>query len=164
MPDAMIKKLLTAALLVFSALFFAACAKESESATVDDACQRKDGTLVAVEGFLVLPELMNAAINPETELTIYELILAAEPDGKSAALKTSVFGTRSHKTNRIAELPAEGYTQKDLRIFTDTGEIVGSLDRVRITGKLSKAQSKTEASPNGRQCVLKVEKIEKRAE
>ena len=163
MPNTMFNFFLTAVLLGF-AVFFAACANRSESATVDDACQKKDGTLVAVEGFLVLPELMNTAINPETDLTIYELTLAAEPDGKSAAIKTVVPGTRSRKTNRIAELPAEGYTQKDLRIFTDTGEIVGSLDRVRITGKLSKEQSKTEASTNGRQCVLKVEKIEKRVD
>ena len=163
MPDAMVKKFLTAALLL-SAVVFAACAGGSEPATPDDACQKNDGTLVAVEGFLVLPELMDAAINPETELTIYELILAAAPDGKSAALRTAVSGTRSRKTNRIAELPADGYTQKDLRIFTDTGEIIGSLDRVRITGKLTKTQSKTEAVPNGRGCVLKAEKIEKRAE
>jgi hypothetical protein len=163
MPNAMVKKILSAALLS-SAAAFAACAGGSESANVDDACQKKDGTIVAVEGFLVLPELMDAAINPETELTSYELILAAQPDGKSAALKTAVSGTRSRKTNRIAELPAEGYTQNDLRIFTDTGEVVGSLDRVRITGQLSKARSKVESAPNGRGCVLKAEKIEKRAE
>jgi len=163
MPNALVKKISTAALLL-SAVIFAACAGGGESANVEDACQKKDGTLVAVEGFLVLPELMNAAINPETDLTSYELVLASEPVGKSAALRTAVAGTRSRKTNRIAELPAEGYTQKDLRIFTDTGEIIGSLDRVKVTGKLSKERSKIEAAPNGRGCVLKAEKIEKRAE
>jgi hypothetical protein len=163
MPNALVKKFLSAALLS-SAAVFAACVGGSESTNVADACQKKDGTIVAVEGFLVLPELMDAAINPETEMTSYELMLAAQPDGKSAALKTAVSGTRSRKTNRIAELPAEGYTQNDLRIFTDAGEVVGSLDRVRITGKLSNARSKVESAPNGRGCVLKAEKIEKRAE
>jgi len=146
----------TTLVLLLSAAIFAACAKTGEPTTVADACQKNDGTLVAVEGFLLLPNFMNQEINPETELTIYELFLAAQPDGKSQSIKTSVFGTRSNKTNRIAELPPEGYTQKDLLIFTDTGETVGSFDRVRITGELSKNKI-----GNEKPCILKIEKIEK---
>lgn len=139
--------------LFLSAVIFAACAKTGEPSIVADVCQMDDGTLVAVEGFLILPNFMNTLVSPKTGNTSYELFLAAQPDGKSPTVKTTVFGTRSNEPNRIAELPAEGYTQKDLRIFTDTGETIGSPDRVRVTGEISR---------NTNSCILKIRKIEKK--
>ena len=138
--------------LLLSAVIFAACAKTGEPSTVAAACQMDDGTLVAVEGFLLLPNFTNTLISPKTGITTYELFLAAQPDGKSASIKTSVSGTRGNEANHIAELPPDGYTQKDLRIFTDAGETVGSPDRVRITGEISKSANS---------CILKIYKIEK---
>ena len=138
--------------LLLSAVIFAACAKTGEPSTVADVCRMDDGTLVAVEGFLLPPNFMNTLVSQKTGITTYELFLAAQPDGKSASIKTSVSGTRSNEVNRIAELPPEGYTQRDLRIFTDTGETVGSPDRVRITGEISKSTNL---------CILKIYKIEK---
>lgn len=120
-------------ILLLSFFIFAACAKTGEPSTVADVCRMDDGTLVAVEGFLVLPNFMNTLVSQKTGITTYELFLAAQPDGKSQSIKTSVSGTRGNEANRIAELPPEGFTQKDLRIFTDTGETIGSLDRVRVT-------------------------------
>lgn len=156
----------TLALLVF-AVILSACENGSEQSNLADVCQKEDGTLVTVEGFLLLPNFMNIQINSKTEPATYELYFAAQPDGKSASVRTTVPGTRSNEANHIAELPPDGYTQSDLRIFTDSGEPVNSFERVRITGRLSKnkirgaASFGNGASLTGKSCVLTIEKIEK---
>jgi hypothetical protein len=146
------------ALLIFTAaVLLAACERTGDRVTISDACNKDDGEIVSVEGFFLLPSVMQADVNPETELTTYELVLADGPNEKSPAISTAVFGTRSSRSNRIAELSPHGFTQRDLQIFTDTGEIAGSLDRLRVTGKLSKHETPAHGQP----CVLKVERIEK---
>lgn len=149
-------------LVIAFAVLFTACAAAGEQSTIDDACRKGEGTIVAVEGFLLLPNVMRTAVNPETELTSYELYLAAEPDDRSSILRAAVLGTRSSRTNRIAELSPLGYTQRDLQIFTDSGEIVSSLDRLLITGQLMKDEPTESEPPHSRPCILKIEKIEKR--
>jgi hypothetical protein len=137
-------------------VLIASCSKKGELSTVADVCEMEDGTLVAVEGFLQLPNFLQAKTDPETEVTIYELFLAAQPDDQSPAVTTRISGTRGSRTNRIAELPVDGYTRRDLRIFTASGETVGSSDRVRVTGELWKQRSGAEQP-----CILKTETIEK---
>ncbi len=112
-------------------VFLIACAKTGEPTTFTAICQNEAGKLVALEGFVVLPNNMNAEPNQK-----YELFLAAQPDGKGGQVKTIITVTKSGEPNRIAELPENGFTQKDLHIYTDAGEIVGSQDRVKITGKV----------------------------
>jgi hypothetical protein len=147
-------------LVIACALYFTVCAPAGKRSTVGEACHLDEGTLVAVEGFLLLPNVMQTAINPENELTIYELELAAVPDDRSSVLRASVFGTRSNRTNRIAELSPLGYTQRDLQIFTDSGETVSSVDRLLVTGQLVKPDT-TGNTHNSQPCILKIEKIEK---
>ena len=146
------------ALLIFTtAVLFAACGRTGERVKIADVCHKDDGELVSVEGFLLLPSVMQTAVNPETELTTYELVLADGPNQNGPAISTAVFGTRSSRSNRIAELSPHGFTQRDLQIFTNTGEIAGSMDRLRVTGKLSKHETLSHGQP----CVLKVERIER---
>lgn len=135
--------------------------KRGEQSIIDDVCQKGDGTLVTVEGFLLLPNFMNILISPQTGNVTYELFLATQPDGKSSSVKTLALVTHTNEANRIAELPPDGYTQSDLQIFTDTGESVGSFERVRITGKLFKNTIRGAASLPGESCFLTIEKIEK---
>lgn len=121
-------------LKVLPIVFLIACANMGEPTTFAKVCQKDDGTLVAVEGFVILPNFMNTETNQK-----YELFLAAQPDGKGGRVKTFIPATKSGEPNRIAELPESGYTQKDLRIYTDAGAVVGSFDRVKVTGKVSRA-------------------------
>ena len=139
-------------------LIFAACSSTSERSTIADACQKDDGARLAVEGFLRPPVVMQTSVNPDTELMTYQMVLVDGSDEKSPSLRASVFGTRTNRTNRIAELSPEGFTNSDLQIFTDTGEIAGSLDRLTITGKVSKDHTERHGVP----CILKIERIEKR--
>ena len=125
--------------------------------TVANACQNSDGAAVAVEGYLRLPNLMQARVDPETELTSYELSLVDDRGVQEDALNVIVVGTRSNAANRIAELPADGYTKRDLRIFTERGETLSSLERVRVTGEMLKGRSGGHGGP----CTLAVGKIEK---
>jgi hypothetical protein len=141
--------------LVLTNLLMCGCLRMGEQSTVADVCRMDDGTFVTVEGFLQLPNFLEASTDPKTEVAIYELFLAEQPDGTSASIKTLVSGTRSSMTNHIAELPSDGYTQRDLRIFTASGETVGSSDRVRISGKLQKERV------NRAPCILTTEKIER---
>jgi hypothetical protein len=143
-------------LLISSVIvFMAACSTRRELATVAEACQKDDGAMLMVEGSLRPPNLMEAYVNPETEVTTYQLVLVDDSDEKRPSINTAVFGTRSSHANRIAELSPEGFTQRDLQIFTDNGEIAGSLDRLKITGKLSKAKD-----GRGLPCILEIERIE----
>lgn len=142
--------------IIVVCMLIVSCSKKGEPATVADVCEMQDGTLVAVEGFLQLPNFLQAKTDPETEVTIYELFLAAQPDDQSPAVTTRIPGTRGSRTNRIAELPTDGYTRRDLRIFTASGETVGSSDRVRVTGELWKQRSGAEQP-----CILKTERIER---
>ncbi|HKP69295.1 MAG TPA: hypothetical protein VJV05_08425 [Pyrinomonadaceae bacterium] len=145
-------------LLILSVIAFVSfCSRPGERVAVADACQKDDGTLLLVEGFLRPPNVMRTNVNPQTELMTYQLVLVDGSDEKSPSIETAVFGTRSNRTNRIAELSPEGFTESDLRIITDSGEVVGSLDRLRITGKLSK----DEKDQFGEPCILKIERIER---
>jgi hypothetical protein len=119
----------------------------------------EDGAFVTVEGFLRLPNFLVAEIDPETEAIIYELSLAAERDGKGPFVKTRILGTRVNRTNHIAELAADGYTERDLRIFTASGKTVGASDRIRVSGTLSKRKKE-----NGTACAVMSEKVETLAE
>lgn len=149
----LMKALLTIPIVVL----FAACGRTADLVTIADLCHKDDGELVSVDGFLRLPSVMQADVNAETELMSYELVLADGPDENEPAVPTAVYGTRSNRTNRIAELSPNGFTQSDLQIFTNTGEVVGALERLRITGKLSKHEKRSQGPP----CILKVERIEK---
>lgn len=149
--------LMKALLTITITLLFASCARTGDRVTIADLCNKDDGELVSVEGFLRLPSVMQTDVNTETELTTYELVLADGPGDKSPAVSTAVFGTRSNRTNRIAELSPHGFTQSDLQIFTETGEVAGALDRLRITGKLSKHEKRSQGPP----CILNIERIEK---
>ncbi len=106
----------------------------------------------------MLPTFTQTTIDKKTEMTTYELSLAEGPDAEGAAIKTAVMGTRSNKTNRINELPSDGYTKRDLQIFTDAGETISSLERVRVTGEMLKSGN---GEPIAKPCILKVEKIER---
>jgi hypothetical protein len=143
-------------LLLAAALSFA-CTRSGASSTVADVCDMEDGSFVAVEGFLQLPNFLEAETNSRTQITMYELFLTDQPDGKSPTITTRITGTNENETNRIADLPVDGYTQRDLKIFTASGETVGATDRVRISGELQKGSVK-----GGKPCILKSEKIEKR--
>ncbi len=117
-------------------VFLIACSNAGERATFENVCQKDEGTLVSVEGFVLLPNFMKAESDKK-----YELFLAAQPDGKGGRVKTFFPVTTSGEPNRVGELPENGYTQKDLQIYTDAGAKVGALDRVKITGKVSRAET-----------------------
>jgi hypothetical protein len=144
-------------LIASMVVLMAACSATSEQSTISDACQKDDGARLAVEGFLRPPDVMRTHVNAETELTTYQMVLVEGSDEKSPSMSASVFGTRTSRTNRIAELSPEGFTNSEVQIFTDTGEVAGSLDRLRITGRLSKDKKEQYGEP----CVLKIERIEK---
>ena len=143
--------------MLLTAAIAAACSRSGASSTVAAVCEMEEGSFVAVEGFLQLPNFLEAETNAETQITMYELFLADKPDGKSPNIKTRITGTSENQTNHIADLPIDGYTQRDLRIFTANGETVGASDRVRISGEVQKSGTIRE-----RQCILQSEKIEKR--
>lgn len=143
------KKSITA--LIASAVFLTACEKKGERASFADVCQKETGTLVSIEGYLVLPNFMNPATIQRNGAINYQLYLSLQQDGKGQSVLTSVAGTASNEPNRIADLPAMGYTYKDFRIFTDEGSTVGATDKVKITGELVKG-------PNS--CQIVVNKIE----
>jgi hypothetical protein len=146
------------ALLTFTTVMLvAACVRSTDQVTIADACHKDDGELVLVEGFLLPPSVMQTDVDPETELTTYELVLADRPNDKSLGISTTVLGTRANRANRIAELSPEGFTQSDLQIYTDSGEVARSQDRLRITGRLSKHQEHQHGQP----CMLRIERIQK---
>src|SRR5688572_32822189 len=87
--------------LLSSCLAIAGCSRTGEQSTVAEVCRIDDGTLVSVEGFLQLPNFLEANMDPETEAAIYELVLAEQPDSKSPSIKTRISGTRDNKPNRI---------------------------------------------------------------
>lgn len=142
--------------LLVSFVALSACYRVGERSTIAEVCRIDDGTFVSVEGFLRLPNFLESSTDPETEAAIYELFLAEQPDGKSPTIKISISVTRAQKPNGIAELPVDGYTERDLRIFTATGETVGSEDRVRISGRLRKVKIRAEQP-----CIVTTERIER---
>lgn len=142
----------------FGGIGSAACSGTVQLSTVDDVCSKRNGDIVAVDGYLFPPNFLGTTtIDAATGQTTYELSLVSDRDGTGRSITTAIEGTQAAEANRIAELSPEGYTQKDVRIFTDAGETVGSLDRLRITGELSKVQDSREGNP----CRLRIEKIER---
>ena len=142
--------------VLLAAAFSSGCTRSAASSAVADVCEMKHGSFVAVEGFLQLPNFLTAETNSHTGITMYELSLAAQSDGNSPVITTQITGTSENEANRIADLPVDGYTQRDLKVFTANGEAVGPNDRVRISGELQKERIK-----GGQPCILKSEKIEK---
>ena len=142
----------------FTGMGLVACSGPVEPSTVDDVCSKRNGAVVAVDGYLFPPNFLgNTTVDTATGQMTYELSLVSDPDGKGSSVTTAIVSTPALKPNRIAELSPEGYTQKDVRIFTDAGETVGSLDRLRITGELSRAEDPRDGKP----CRLRIEKIER---
>ncbi len=119
----------------------AACSKPAEPVAVGDVCGRSQGTLVSTEGFLVLPNYMTTkTIYGKRENTkTYQLFLTSQPDAKGPSVRTIVTGTPGGAPNGITDLPATGYSFRDLKIHTDDGSTVGAGTRLKVTGKVTPA-------------------------
>ena len=140
-------------LLIFSLLAVAAasCSKPAEPVGVGDVCQKPKDTLVVVEGYLVLPNYMTTKTiyGKRDNKKTYELFLVSQPDAKGASVRTVVTGG---ERNGIRELPATGYSFKDLQIYTNEGSTVGAGNRLKVTGTVTAA--------NDGKCDVVVTKIE----
>lgn len=144
----------TIAIFLAAFVLAASCSKTAEPVAIGDVCAKPQGTLVSTDGYLVLPNYMTTKIiyGKRENTKTYQLFLVAQPDAKGASVRTIVSGKADGEPNGISELPATGYTFRDLRIHTDDGTTVGPATRLKVTGKVTPASEGT--------CDLAVTRIE----
>lgn len=141
-------------LIIVIACLLAACSTKGEPATIADVCGKPPGTVVEVEGYLVLPNFMKTltTYGRKTNKITYQLFLATQPDGKGIGVRSLVSGTDSNEPNSIRNLPPTGYTFKDLKIFNNRGTELSPTTRLKTTATVKPGE--------GGKCDLDITKIE----
>ncbi len=102
-----------------------------------------DGEMVVVEGYMRLPTYTMGGGS-------FEL----HPRLKSRGFSISVFPNHGKEKNQMESLPAE-YSNEDLKLHTDNGELLTKKDFVRITGEYDYNEKSNDFD------VIKVVKIER---
>ena len=136
-------------LLSVAAASFCGCREGAKAVSFADVCREENHALVALEGYIRLPALMEERV---TEKGSRQLLLVEKENGTGGFLPVMALDSKTKEPNRIAELPLT-YTYKDLRIYTEDGTTVSSNERLRVTGEVVKDLNS---------CVLKVQRIETR--
>jgi hypothetical protein len=123
----------------FVIVFGFSCSKPAEPVGIGSVCQQPRGSLVATEGYLVLPNFMTTITNygKRENTKTYQLFLVDQPDAKGESVRTLVSGKKAGERNGIRELPPTGYSFKDLHIYTDDGSAVGPGVRLKVTGNVN---------------------------
>ena len=147
---------LTFVLAVVSLSFtgVAGCGGNPVSVEIKDVCSQPEGTNVAVEGFLSLPNLMERISHRQGKSVSvsYTLFLMTKPDATGESVRALLWGSHEGQPNKIKPLP-EKYTWNDLLVYTDDGKTLGAGQVVKLTGK-------TQKNDKGG-CDINVRKIEK---
>ncbi|CAN5413690.1 hypothetical protein BH10ACI2_BH10ACI2_00720 [soil metagenome] len=143
-------RILIAICLAVDAILAAGCNSVQKRVAMADVCQKDQGSIVSVEGYLRLPILNNEESRDEESQNTYTLLLVERPNGTGGFLTTSTRATVTNEPNRIRDLPVS-YTYNDFSVFTDTGQVASADDRVIVTGHVYR---------NAKPCILKIDKIE----
>ena len=143
------KKLQHSLLLSVAVASLCSCREGAKVVSFADVCREENHALVALEGYIRLPALMEER---GLEKGSRQLLLVEKENGTGGFLPVMTQDSETKEPNRIAHLPLS-YTYKDLRIYTEDGSTVTSNDRLRVTGEVVKDLNS---------CVLKIQKIETR--
>ena len=131
-------------------LVIASCEKQVTEVAVNEACKQNEDRAVRVEGYFRLLQSSEPPVPAEIDPQSYMLLLVEKENGTGSFLNVQVPFTASKERNRLDALP-QSYTYSDLHINTDSGLQASAVDRVAVTGQVTK---------DSRSCVLQVDKIE----
>lgn len=141
------KRLQHSILLSVAVASLCGCREGAKAVSFADVCREENHALVALEGYMRLPVLMEERV---LEQGTRQLLLVEKENGTGGFLPIMAQDSKTKEPNRIAELPLS-YTYKDLRIYTEDGSTVSASERLRVTGEVVKDLNS---------CVLKVQRIE----
>ncbi len=125
-----------------------ACSDAPIAVTATDICNEEfKNVLVTTEGTIQLPDSFYSAGGSVT-------MLLETPKGKfrAPAIKIKTFNKDGEKKNMMEQLK-DGFTEADVKIYDDKGQIVKLGDKIRVTGEVVGASKAW--------CDINVEKIEK---
>jgi len=137
------KKLFFPALMMVSALMVMGCSEpEAKFYKASDVCAKApEGELVVTEGELVLPDNFYS-----TGSYAAFILKSDDPNVDLPTLNIYFLKERKNTMERIED----NYSEADIKIYDNDGNIVKLGEKLRITGKRY-----------GAQCILSVDKIEK---
>lgn len=119
-----------------------------------DVCSKPAGTVVTVEGYILMPEMMET-IQQMSDGRIsgvgYQPLLTADTDAMRDAVKLTVWTTRNAEPNRMKELPSV-IDRREVLVYSRDGKELEANRILRLTGEI------TADSASG--CALDVKKIE----
>ena len=118
-------------LLVLSLLLLVSCGQEAPTVGVDQsfatACdEANDGTRIALEGFLRLPDSFTG--DQSVVLRLYETdTFSGTPIGVTVPLGT--------EANQMADVPVS-YSDSDLLVYLNNGQTAAYGAKVKVSGKM----------------------------
>jgi len=130
--------------LIITLVLLTACSSEPIKVRACELCFEKyKNELVVTEGFVKLPESFYTAGGSVTLLLV---------DDSRKRLPTITLKNWGEKKNMMEKLK-DGYTEEDVMIYDNDGNIIKLGDKVRVTGELHGASKPW--------CEINVDKIEK---
>lgn len=146
------RKILILALLAVAS-WSNACSKPVR-AELGDVCSEPEGTVVTVEGYIRLPEMMETIQQMrDGRITAvgHQPLLAASADATRDAVKLTVWTTTAAEPNRIKAFSSD-YSWEDWRFYADDGKEVPAGKVIRVTGEIVRDEKTG--------CAVSVTKIE----
>lgn len=136
------------AIAVVALISTASCSDAPVSVNASDICNEEyKNVVVMTEGILRLPESFYTAGGS------VNMVLEA-PDGKYRipAITIKTWNKDNEKKNMMEQLK-DGFTEADVKMYDDKGQMVKLGDKIRVTGEVVGASKEW--------CDINVEKIEK---
>lgn len=119
-----------------------------------DVCSKPEGTAVTVEGYILMPEMMET-IQQMSDGRIsavgYQPLLTADTDAMQHAVKLTVWTTKSSEPNRMRTLSNNG-DRGEVLVYSRDGKELEANRILKLTGEIK--------SDSASGCALDVYKIE----
>lgn len=138
----------------FLILIVTNCSQKPKSVEIKDVCSQPFGTNVILQGYLSLPKMIDTIqLTKAGKITAvgYQIFLFAETETSDDSVKVTLWTTNKAEPNKIKAF-SNGYSWKDLLVYTNDGQEVKSRKTIKITG---------ETTPDEKtNCSVSVTKIE----
>lgn len=118
-------------------LLLSACSKKAVPVQIKDVCAQPKGTKVEIQGYISLPkeiETIQLRRGQRIESVGLQLYLMTKADATGDAVMATFWVSDKSERNKIKPL-GEGYTWKDLLVYTDDGKTAGPGTVIKVTGE-----------------------------
>ena len=109
-------------------LLLPGCSKKAAPLQIKDVCAQPKGTKVEIQGYISLPkeiETIQLRRGQRIEAVGLNLYLMTKADATGEAVMTTFWVSDKSEPNKIKPL-GEGYTWKDLLVYTNDGKTAGA--------------------------------------